>query len=165
MVAKPLRTKLKRASAERYLRPLGATMDMTPPTMRTSNRFSEEGIFALMFTKRQPGYRGDYWVLSSSGNCWHISRARPMRWTMRDDNLSVSAGRLAALECRVRWYQRLTLALGLGLVLGVSLAAQTVPSVADVLRARRLEVVDEAGKVGFTAYAQVVGGRIDVLNS
>ena len=84
---------------------------------------------------------------------------------MRDDNLSVIAGRLAALECRVRWYQRLTLALGLGLVLGVSLAAQTVPSVADVLRSRRLEVVDEVGKVGFTAYATAVGGRIEVLNN
>ncbi len=84
---------------------------------------------------------------------------------MWDDNLSVIASRLAALEGQVRWYQRLTLALGLGLVLGVSLAAQTVPSVADVLRARRLEVVDEAGKVGFTAYATAVGGRIEVLNS
>lgn len=37
--------------------------------MRTSKRFSEEGIFALMFTKRQSGYRGAYWALSSSGNC------------------------------------------------------------------------------------------------
>jgi len=37
--------------------------------MRTSNRFSEKGIFALMFTKRQLGYRGDYWVSSPSGNC------------------------------------------------------------------------------------------------
>jgi len=84
---------------------------------------------------------------------------------MRDDNLSVIDSRLAALEGRVRWYQRLTLALGLGLVLAVSLAAQTVPSIADVLRARRLEVVDEAGKVGFTAYATAVGGRIEVLNN
>src|SRR5262245_9871784 len=88
-----------------------------------------------------------------------------MRWTMHDDNLSVIAARLEALEYRVRWYQRLTWALGLGLVLAVSLAAQTVPSVAEVLRARRLEVVDEAGKVGFTAYATAVGGRIEVLNN
>ena len=84
---------------------------------------------------------------------------------MQDDNLSGLAGRLAALECRVRWYQRLTLALGLGLVLAVSLAAQTVPAVSDVLRARRLEVVDEAGKVGLTAYATASGGRLEVLNS
>src|SRR5882672_3496349 len=69
MLAKLLRTKPKSASADRCLRPLGATMDMTPPTMRTSNRFSEKGIFALMFTKRQLGYRGDYWVSSPSGNC------------------------------------------------------------------------------------------------
>src|SRR5712664_529797 len=70
MLAKLLRTKPKSASADRCLRPLGATIDMTPPTMRTSNRFSEKGIFALMFTKRQLGYRGDYWVSSPSGNCW-----------------------------------------------------------------------------------------------
>ena len=84
---------------------------------------------------------------------------------MRDDSLSVIAARLAALEYRVRWYQRLMLTLDLGLVLAVGLAAQTVPSVADVLRARRLEVVDEAGKVGFTAYATMVGGRLEVLNN
>jgi len=84
---------------------------------------------------------------------------------MRDDNLSGSAGRLAVLERRVRWYQRLTLALGLGLLLGVSLAARTAPSVSEVFQVRRLEVVDEAGKVGFTAYATAVGGRIEVLNN
>ena len=83
---------------------------------------------------------------------------------MQDANLAIVSARLTVLERRVRWYQRLTLALGLGLVLGVSLAARTVPSVADVLQARRLEVVDEAGKVGFTAYATAVGGRIEVLN-
>src|SRR5215510_15089663 len=88
-----------------------------------------------------------------------------MRWTMRDDNLSVIAARLAALEYRVRWYQRLTLTLGLGLILAVSLAAQTVPAASDVLRARRLEVVDEAGKVGVTAYATASGGRLEVLNN
>src|SRR5262245_24983364 len=88
-----------------------------------------------------------------------------MRWTMHDDNLSVIAARLEALEYRVRWYQRLTWALGLGLVLAVSLAAQTVPSVAEVLRARRLEVVDEAGKVGFIASATASGGRVEVLNN
>src|SRR5713101_5588444 len=84
---------------------------------------------------------------------------------MQDANLAIVSTRLTVLERRVRWYQRLTLALGLGLVLGVSLAARTVPSVADVLQARRLEVVDEAGKVGFTAYATAVGGRIEVLNN
>src|SRR5262249_36005966 len=67
------------------------------------------------------------------------------------------------LEYRVRWYQRLTLSLGLGLVLAVSLAAQTVPSVADVLRVRRLEVVDEAGKAGVTTYATSAGGRSESL--
>ena len=84
---------------------------------------------------------------------------------MGDDNLSVIASRLAFLECQVRWYQRLTLALALGLVLGVSLAARTMPAVSDVLQARRLEVVDEAGKVGVTVYATAGGGRIEVLNN
>jgi hypothetical protein len=84
---------------------------------------------------------------------------------MQDDNLSVIDSRLAALEYRVRWYRRLTFALGLGLLLGVSLAARTVPSVADVLQTRRLEVVDEAGKVGVAVYATAVGGRIEVLNN
>jgi hypothetical protein len=84
---------------------------------------------------------------------------------MGDDTLSVSARRLVALEGRVRWYQRLTLALALGLVLSVSLAARTMPAVSDVLQARRLEVVDEAGKVRVTAYATAGGGRIEVLNN
>src|SRR5437762_3013950 len=41
MVAKPLRTKRKSASAERCLRALGATMDMGPPITRTSHRSSQ----------------------------------------------------------------------------------------------------------------------------
>src|SRR5713101_7883370 len=58
MLAKPLRTKRKSASAERGVRPLGATIDMATPDIRTSNCSSERGIFALMFTKRQPGFAG-----------------------------------------------------------------------------------------------------------
>src|SRR3954451_11212705 len=45
MVAKPLRTKRKSASAERCLRALGATMDMGPPITRTSHR-SSQGVFS-----------------------------------------------------------------------------------------------------------------------
>src|SRR5712692_1355798 len=71
MLAKPLRTKRKSASAERCWRPLGAIIDMATPDMWTSNRFREGGIFALMFTKRQPEWRGGYWGLSLSGNCCH----------------------------------------------------------------------------------------------
>src|SRR5436309_14199525 len=69
MVAKPLRTKPKSASAERCLRSLGATIDMATPDMETSNCSCEGYIVAWRFTKRQPGGRGDYWVLSLSGNC------------------------------------------------------------------------------------------------
>src|SRR5216683_4240416 len=45
MVAKPLRTKWKSASAERCLRSLGATMDMGNPITRTSKR-SSQGVFS-----------------------------------------------------------------------------------------------------------------------
>src|SRR5262249_4382732 len=83
---------------------------------------------------------------------------------MQDADLAIISARLTVLERHVHWYQRLTLALGLGLVLVVSLAARTAPSAADVLQARRLEVVDEAGKVGFSAYATAVGGRIEVVS-
>ena len=83
---------------------------------------------------------------------------------MQDASLASISARLTVLERRVRWYQRLTLALGLALVCGISLAARAVPAVTDVLQVRRLEVMDEAGKVGFTAYATAVGGRIEVLN-
>lgn len=84
---------------------------------------------------------------------------------MGHDTLSVIAARLAVLECRVRWYQRLMFALGLALVLGVSLAARTAPAISDGLQTRRLEVVDAAGKVGVTAYATAGGGRLEVLNN
>src|SRR4029453_9574222 len=70
MGAKPLRTKPKSASAERCLRSLGATIDMATLAMETSNYSCEGCIVAWRFTKRQPGGRGDYWVLSLSGNCW-----------------------------------------------------------------------------------------------
>src|SRR5205809_5784319 len=72
MSAKPLRTRSKSASAERCLRPLGATIDMATPDPKTSNGFSVQGIFAWGFTKRQPGGRGGYRVLSLSGNCCPI---------------------------------------------------------------------------------------------
>src|SRR2546427_1601032 len=74
MSAKPLRTRSKSASAERCLRPLGATIDMATPDPKTSNGFSVQGIFAWGFTKRQPGGRGGYRVLSLSGNCCHADR-------------------------------------------------------------------------------------------
>src|SRR5712671_6431510 len=45
MVAKQLWTKGKSASAERYLRALGATMDIGNPITRTANR-SSQGVFS-----------------------------------------------------------------------------------------------------------------------
>src|SRR5712692_6339213 len=75
MAAKPLRTKPKRASAERCLRPLGATIAMATPDRKTSHYSGKERIVAWRFTKRQLGGHGDYWVLSPSGNCWWFNKA------------------------------------------------------------------------------------------
>jgi hypothetical protein len=46
MVAKPLRTLRKRASAERGWRPFGATIDMATPLMSISDRSRKKGMFA-----------------------------------------------------------------------------------------------------------------------
>jgi hypothetical protein len=84
---------------------------------------------------------------------------------MQADKLAVMHAHLTILERRVRCYQRLTLALGLVLVMGFSLAARDAPSIADVLQARRFEVVDEAGKAVVAAYATAVGGRLEVVSN
>ena len=84
---------------------------------------------------------------------------------MRDDSLASLGARLQTLERRIRRYQRLTLALGLVLVMGVSLAARGTASVTDVLQTKRFEVVDEVGKVVVAAYATTVGGRLEVVSN
>jgi hypothetical protein len=84
---------------------------------------------------------------------------------MHADKLAIMHARLTVLERRVRCYQRLTLVLGLILIMGFSLAARDAPSVADVLQARRFEVVDEAGKVVVAAYATSAGGRLEVVSN
>ena len=84
---------------------------------------------------------------------------------MREDTSAIMNARLTTLEHRVRCYQRLTLALGLILVIGISLGAVPLPPVADVLQARRFEVVDETGRVMVAAYATAVGGRLEVVNN
>ena len=85
--------------------------------------------------------------------------------SMQADKLAITHARLTVLERRVRCYQRLTLVLGLILIMGFSLAARDAPSVADVLQARRFEVVDEAGKVVVAAYATSAGGRLEVVSN
>src|SRR5215813_3585933 len=85
--------------------------------------------------------------------------------SMREDNSATMNACLTILERHVRCYQCLTLALGLVLVIGISLGAVTMPPVADVLQARRFEVVDEAGKVVVAAYATAVGGRLEVVSN
>src|SRR5262245_1127851 len=84
---------------------------------------------------------------------------------MREDNAASKHARLPILERRVRCYQRLTLTLGLVLVIGISLGAVTVPSIADVLQARRFEVVDEAGRIVVAVYATAVGGRLEIVSN
>jgi hypothetical protein len=84
---------------------------------------------------------------------------------MRQGNSVMMSARLTILERRVRCYERLILALALVLVLGISLGAVTMPSVADVLQARRFEVVDETGTVVVAAYATAVGGRLEVVSN
>jgi hypothetical protein len=73
------------------------------------------------------------------------------------------AERLAPLERHVRRYRRLSLGLGLLMLIGVCMAAQTPPDTSPVLRATRLEIVDDAGRVVFSAEAQKGGGMIRVL--
>ena len=67
--AKSLCTKRKSTSVDRYFRPCGATMDITPPDIRISDRFCTGEFSAFTFTKRQRECRSGYWVCSSSGNC------------------------------------------------------------------------------------------------
>src|SRR5438093_8495560 len=105
MSAKPLRTRSKSASAERCLRPLGATIDMATPDPKTSNGFSVQGIFAWGFTKRQPGGRGGYRVLSLSGNCCRVLTSFCLH---RIDAIPVVARRgylelLTALNIELTW--------------------------------------------------------------
>src|SRR5712692_6333989 len=80
MLARPLRTKRKSASAQRYLRSLGATIDMANLIMRPSKGSSQRRIIVWMFTKSQLGGRCGYWVWSPSGNCcsMHIGSDREM---------------------------------------------------------------------------------------
>ena len=95
--------------------------------------------------------------------------------------------RLATLERRLRWSHRLLLALGLLLLLSVSLASQPQSPVTGVLRTQRLEVVDAdgqvllvaeggkgggaltlqstAGKRGVRALATTSGGRLEVFDA
>jgi hypothetical protein len=84
---------------------------------------------------------------------------------MREDKWAIMNARVTILERRVHCYQRLTLALGLVLVVGFSLAARDAPSVADVLQTRRFEVVDGAGRAVVAAYATAVGGRLEVVSN
>src|SRR6266516_1263998 len=76
MVAKPLRTKPKSASAERCLRSLGATIDMATPDMETSNcpvrgvlshgglRKGNQEVAVITGFYRSPGIAGEHALLA-----------------------------------------------------------------------------------------------------
>ena len=59
----------KNASAERGVRPLGATCAMGIPALKTAKRTRERAIVASICTKRQPGCRVHDWALWLAGNC------------------------------------------------------------------------------------------------
>ena len=71
---------------------------------------------------------------------------------MQDANLAVVSARLTVLERRVRWYQRLTLALGLGLVLGavvgMAIALIAAPYPGEETRRRLGQHVDKIKRQG-----------------
>lgn len=72
--------------------------------------------------------------------------------------------RLRQLEQSVRRWQKMTVGLGLVLAAGVTLAA-TGSDVAEVIRCRSLEIVDEKGQWVVSLDAWLLGGRIDVRNA
>lgn len=64
----------------------------------------------------------------------------------------------------VRRPVRLVLLLGLAMLAVATLAATPSQPPPAVLQAKRLEVVDDAGNVRFTAYTTRKGGRVEVRN-
>src|SRR4029453_7835287 len=84
---------------------------------------------------------------------------------MEHETLTSFTERMARLERRMRCERRLWLGLGLGLLVTAGVAAQTPPPAPTVIRATRLEVVDEAGQVVFTVSAAKGGSAMLVQNS
>src|SRR5437764_13407971 len=70
MAAKPVRSKLNRASAHRGLRTLGALMAITASDEKRANGWGQRPIVAYRFTKGQSRILDHHWLLDSSGNCW-----------------------------------------------------------------------------------------------
>ena len=68
------------------------------------------------------------------------------------------------MKHQVVLYRRLCLALGVVLLLGVSLAAQGPAASSEVMSARRVEIVNDAGQVLWRAEAREAGGAIQMWN-
>jgi hypothetical protein len=81
---------------------------------------------------------------------------------MRDEMSMVNTNRLRVLESRIRLYRRLLVGLSVILIAGISLAAQTALPTSSVVRAKRIEVVDEDGQAVLTAGARQEGGMLRV---
>jgi hypothetical protein len=61
-------------------------------------------------------------------------------------------------------YRRLCLAVGIVLLLGVSLAAQGPATSSEVVTARRVDIVNDAGQVVWRAEAREAGGTVQMWN-
>ena len=90
-------SKRKSASAQRCLRPFGATMDIAAPnlTSSTCSRSDEGRIVAFMFTKSQlEGWRG-YWDLSALRELLREACCgESMRWSRKLSQENASSGKI-----------------------------------------------------------------------
>ena len=75
--------------------------------------------------------------------------------------------RVINLERRAKFHRRLAIVFGLGLLLSIALAVDVEPSTHDVLRAKRVEVTNQAGQSVFIAEADSASGhgKAVVLNA
>src|SRR6266404_2167384 len=97
MLAKPFRTKRKSASAERCLRPLGATIDIAPPHVKAVHRVSVRGILShgglrkdnpdikvITGFYRSPGIAGKGMPTLDRPQCLALTLSRPETFTVID---------------------------------------------------------------------------------
>src|SRR5262245_58915020 len=64
----------------------------------------------------------------------------------------------------LRTYRRLSACLALALVGGISIAAESMTPIADVIQTRRLEIVTSDGKLLLAASGSERGGQLDIWN-
>lgn len=94
----------------------------------------------------------------SDGQGEEDSLMRYAKWT-------TSPARLTALARRAGLHTRLFMVLGLAIIAVGSIAATTSQPVSAVIQTKRLEIVNDEGKVVFAAYATAQGGRVEVVDN